>query len=104
MTEPRGKRSKKLTDRGEYRSFYTGTIDDVAFRQISGDAFKLYFCLRQSLGAAGIGILRRLVLAEQLAIAPDELESLLIELTTPPEGQRSGWIVREDNAIWIVDG
>ncbi len=103
MTAQTNRRLRIAHDRGEYRSYYAAMIDDSAFIRLSGGAFKLYFILRQTLGAAGIGILRPLVLAEQMAMKPEALEPLLDELETRKAGGAYGWIIREENVVWIVD-
>lgn len=92
-----------MKDKQEYRSFYSRVIDDVDFQEMAGQIFKILFVLKHSLGAAGIGILRKLIVAEQAGVTPDELELALKELEKPKGYGGRGWIVREKNIVWIVN-
>lgn len=86
-----------LSGKPEYRSYYSRIINDPTFHELSPLAFKVLFVLRHSLGAAGIGVFYRLVVAEQVGVMPTELEAPFEEL------ERENWIKREQNVVWIVD-
>ena len=92
-----------MKEKQEYRSFYSRMIDDVDFQNMAGGIFKVLFVLKHSLGAAGIGILRKLMVAEQTGITVQELEAALVELEKPKGYGNRGWIVREKNIVWIVN-
>lgn len=92
-----------MKDKPEYRSFYSRIVDDVDFQEMAGDVFKVLFALKHSLGAAGIGILRKLILAEQVGLGLEQLEAALVELEKPKGYGGRGWIVREKNIVWIVN-
>lgn len=94
-----------MSDRGDYRSFYVSMLDDPDFRDMPGDDFKIFFALRLTLGAAGIGVLRRLVLCDQLKISTAKLEKRLASLEKPKPESGLGWIVwdRRNDIVWIVN-
>lgn len=92
-----------MKEKQEYRSFYSRVIDDVDFQEMDGGVFKVLFVLKHSLGAAGIGILRKLMIAEQTGITVQQLEAALVELEKPKGYGNRGWIVREKNIVWIVN-
>lgn len=92
-----------MKEKQEYRSFYSRMIDDVDFQEMDGGVFKVLFVLKHSLGAAGIGILRKLMIAEQTGITVAALEAALAELAKPKGYGNRGWIVREKNIVWIVN-
>jgi hypothetical protein len=93
-----------MSDRGEYRSFFVSILDDLEFQAMDGLVFKLLFALKMSLGPAGIGILRKLDLVEKLGCSLDELESSLATLEAPKPGETHGWILRERNIVWLING
>jgi hypothetical protein len=93
-----------MSDRGEYRSFFVSILDDLDFQAMEPRVFKLLFALKMSLGPAGIGILRKLDLVEKLGCSLDELESSLVVLETPKPGESHGWILRERNIVWLING
>lgn len=93
-----------MTDRGEHRSFYVSILDDPDFQSMDGQTFKLLFALKLMLGAAGIGVVRRLALAEVLGCSPEEIERSFGILEMPKPGEEFGWILRERNIVWLVNG
>jgi hypothetical protein len=93
-----------LTDRGEHRSFYVSILDDPDFQSMDGLVFKLLFALKLMLGAAGIGVVRKLGLTEVLGCSLDELESCFVVLETAKPGEPFGWILRERNIVWLING
>jgi hypothetical protein len=97
-------RQAEMSDRGEYRSFFVSILDDLDFQAMDGLVFKLLFALKMSLGPAGIGILRKLDLVEKLGCSLDELESSLVVLEAPKPGETHGWILRERNIVWLING
>lgn len=94
----------KKNDRGEYRFIYSSILDDPDFREMDPLTFKVFFALKMSLGAAGIGVPRKLVLAEQVTCSLEQLERAFVELETPKPDHELGWIVRDRKVIWIVNG
>jgi hypothetical protein len=93
-----------LSDRGEYRPFFGSILDDPDFQAMPGDDFKVLFALKLLLGPAGIGVPRLLSLAEAVGRSPDELAESLALLERPKPGEEYGWILRERNIVWIVNG
>lgn len=93
-----------MSNRGEFRSWFNAIADDPDFQRLPGDAFKLLFVLKTHLGAAGIGIVRGLVLQEQLQCTAEDLYRWFSILEAPKGGKDLGWIVREGNIAWVVNG
>jgi hypothetical protein len=93
-----------VSDRGDYRSFYTSLADDTDFQELDPLAFKVLFVLKLALGAAGIGIARKLVLCEQVGCGLDDLERSMKTLEAPKKSSGEPWIRREFNVIWILNG
>ncbi|HWL41041.1 MAG TPA: hypothetical protein VNO75_12470 [Gemmatimonadaceae bacterium] len=92
-----------MDDRGDYRSIYCSLADDPDFRDMTPMTVKVFVVLRLTLGAAGIGVPRKLVVMEQVSCSAAELEAALVELETPKPDQQMGWIRRDRKAIWIVN-
>lgn len=92
-----------MGDRGEYRAVYTSLKDDPDFHALSGNAAKLMWILKMQLNAAGIEVVYPLTLAQQVGVDLAELERCMVELEAPKDGGL-GWIVRERNVVWIVNG
>jgi hypothetical protein len=89
---------------GEYRSFYTALADDADIHAMSADAFKLLIVLTLSLPVTGIGPVYPSKLCDQVGCDRARLEGILAELEVPRSGRDRGWIVRESNVIWVVNG
>lgn len=93
-----------MSDRGEYRSIYCSILDDPEFQDMDPLTFKVFFALKMSLGAAGIGVPRKLVLAEQVKCSPGAIELAFCELETPKPDHQLGWILRDRKVVWIING
>jgi hypothetical protein len=93
-----------MSDRGEHRSFYVSILDDPDFQSMEGLVFKLLFALKLMLGAGGIGAIRKLGLTEVLGCSLDELEKSFVVLETAKPGEEFGWILRERNIVWLING
>jgi len=93
-----------VNDRGEHRSFYVSILDDPDFQSMDGLVFKLLFALKLMLGAGGIGTIRKLGLTEVLGCSLDELENAFAVLETAKPGEEFGWILRERNIVWLING
>jgi hypothetical protein len=93
-----------VNDRGEYRSCFVAMADDPDIHAMSPGAFKLLWMLKLSLPATGIGVVYPSKLSDQVGADREQLESLLAELEAAKPGRDLGWIVRERNVVWIVNG
>lgn len=93
-----------MNSRGEYRCFYLSILDDPEFQAMDGLTFKLLFALKMSQGPGGIGCPRKSGLTEVLGCSSQELETSLALLEKAKPGERLGWIIRERNVIWLVNG
>ncbi|HET7552168.1 MAG TPA: hypothetical protein VFK04_12830 [Gemmatimonadaceae bacterium] len=89
-----------MNDRGEYRAIYTVIVDGPDFQAFSPEAKLLFYTLKLSLGATGIGVIRAMVptLSEQTGHDEPTVERALCEL------EDNDWIRREHNVVWIVRG
>lgn len=93
-----------MSDRGEYRPWYVAITDDADFQIMAGDVFKLLFVLKMSLPASGVGVIHMLVTAERCGCSVAELTERLNILAVPKPDSPRGWIVRDRNIVWIVNG
>lgn len=93
-----------MNDRGEYRTLYVAFADDPDVHALSGDAVKLFLMLKLSLPAIGIGVIYPSKLCDQVGCDRARLEVILRELESPKSGKHMGWIRRERNVVWIVNG
>lgn len=93
-----------MSDRGEFRSFYTSIIDDPDWQQLPDSAKSLLFTLKHALGPAGIGIVHMRVLEEQLNCDQESLAARFECLEEKKPMHDRGWIVRDRNVVWLVHG
>lgn len=93
-----------MSDRGEYRPWYVAITDDADFQSMAGDVFKLLFVLKMTLPASGIGVIHMLVTAERCGCSVEDLTKRLDILAVPKPDSPRGWIVRDRNIVWIVNG
>lgn len=89
-----------MSDRGEFRAIYTVLIDGPDFQAFAPAAKLVFYTLKLSLGATGIGVIRALVptLVEQTGHDAATISAALAEL------EDADWIRREHNVVWIVRG
>ncbi len=93
-----------MSDRGDYRALYSSFWDDPDVHALSDAAYRVLTTLKGTLPASGIGVVYFGVLAERCKKTPGELEHSLKELEAAKPGANLGWIVRERNIIWVVNG
>lgn len=93
-----------MSDRGDYRSFYCSFWDDADLHTLSDGAYRVLTTLKGTLAAAGIGVVYLSTLGDRCGKTRDEIEAALCELETVKPGARFGWIVRERNIVWVVNG
>jgi hypothetical protein len=94
-----------VSERGDYRSTYCTFWDDPDVHGLSHLAYRVLTTLKGTLPASGIGIVYTSQLAERCgSVTHDEIAAALSELERAKPGESHGWIVRERNVIWIVNG
>lgn len=93
-----------MNNRGEYRAIYTAFRDDPDVHRLSDRAHRVLLTLKLTLPAIGIGVVYPLQLSEQCNCTVKQLDAALAELETPKPGEAYGWIAREKNIVWIVNG
>lgn len=91
-------------DRGAYRALYCAILDDADAAALSDRAWRVLTLLKLSLPASGIGIPVMLQLAQRANCTPKQIDAALAELEAPKPGESLGWIVRERNIVWLVNG
>lgn len=93
-----------MSDRGDYRSFYSAFWDDPDVHALSDAAYRVLTTLKGTLPASGIGVVYLAVLAERCGKTVAQVEESLTELEAPKPGADLGWIRRERNIVWIING
>lgn len=93
-----------MSDRGDYRSLYCAFWDDADVHAMSDNAYRVLTTIKGTLTAAGIGIVYLSQLADRCGKTPDQLEAAFVELERPKPDAEYGWVVRERNVVWIVNG
>jgi hypothetical protein len=93
-----------VSDRGEYRGFYVAMADDEDVHALSDRAFRVLTMLKLTLPAIGIGVVYPAVLAQRCGCTPKQLEAALVELESAQADGALGWIARERNVVWLVNG
>jgi hypothetical protein len=93
-----------VSDRGDYRILYVSLADDPDVHALSGDAFKLWTMLKLSLPAAGIGVVYPSMLCDQVGCDRARLDQAMAELERPKAGREHGWIRRDRNIVWLLNG
>src|SRR6185312_3167763 len=96
-TAPMNKPARDRT-RGEYRPIYGVLLDDADYQQLGANARLTMLTVKISLGAAGIGVLYSGQLAARTGLSEESLAAALGELDA------GGWIRRERNVVWLVNG
>lgn len=97
-------RDWRVSDRGDYRILYLSLADDPDVHALSGDAFKLWAMLKLSLPVTGIGVVYPSMLCDQVGVDRARLETIMAELEHPKAGRECGWIRREKNVVWLING
>jgi hypothetical protein len=87
-----------MSSRGEYRAIHTVLIDGADYQALSPAAKLVLLTLKLQLGPSGIDVLYPAVLEEQTGLSHDQV---MLALTTL---EHTGWIQRERNVVWIVEG
>jgi hypothetical protein len=90
--------------RGSYRATWESIDDDRDWRRLSPLAKATFDTLKRRLGQYGIDTVAVESLPRIINCSVDDLETALRELETPKPDRPRGWIKREDDIIWIVNG
>lgn len=91
-------------ERGDYRSIYCAFWDDADLHALGHLEYRVLTTLKGTLNAAGIGVVYLNQLAERCHATPDQVRGAMDNLAKPMRGKKRGWIVREGNIAWIVNG
>lgn len=91
---------KGRLERGAYRSVVVAIVDGANFRELDPAHRWLLICLKFVLGPCQIGVIDALehVMSEKTGLSVRVVRAGLVII----EG--AGWIKRERNVVWIVDG
>lgn len=90
---------------GSYRSSYESLVDDAEYQALSPLAQAIFHTLKLKLGQYGIAVFYAAVLEEIHARATKEqIAGALAELEAPKANGDRGWIRRERNVCWLVNG
>lgn len=89
-----------MSKRGEYRAIHTVLMDGPDFQALIPDERLALLIIKLSLGPSGIDIIPALnqTLVERTGMNAARVEAALVGL------ERAGWIRRERNVLWLVDG
>jgi hypothetical protein len=93
-----------MADRGDYRSFYCAFWDNADTHALSDRGYRVLTTLKGTLNAAGIGIVYVAQLAERCGKSTEEIIATYEELERQKPDDEVGWIVRDRNIVWIVNG
>lgn len=93
-----------MADRGDYRATYCTFWDDPHVHALSHLAYRVLTTLKGTLPASGIGVVYLSQLAERCNSDTDSVATALAELERPKGPETYGWIVRERNVVWVVNG
>ena len=91
-----------MDDRGEFRELYVSFCDDPGVHALSHEAFRVLMTLKLALPPIGIGVVYDEQLGRRCKMSPDVLARAYAELEQPKGAGRLGWIVREENVVWLV--
>jgi hypothetical protein len=83
---------------------YESIDNDRDWRRLSPLAKATFDTLKRQLGQYGINTFAIESLPRIVNCTATELEAALVELETPKPGRKLGWIRREDDVVWIVNG
>lgn len=89
-----------MIERGSFRAIYCALVDGPDFQAFSPGAKLVFYTLKMTLGPSGIDVVPALVatLVERTGADTAQIEKALAQL------EAAGWVKRERNVIWIVDG
>jgi hypothetical protein len=89
-----------MIERGSFRAIYCALVDGPDFQAFSPGAKLVFYTLKMTLGPSGIDVVPALVatLVERTGADTTQIEKALAQL------ESAGWVKRERNVIWIVDG
>jgi hypothetical protein len=93
-----------MSERPSYRSMYATFWDDPEVIDLSDRAYRVLTTLKGTLPAAGVGNVYDDLLAHRCKCTEAELHEAYRELERPKQHSDLGWIVRERNLVWIVNG
>lgn len=96
---------KKGDDRGTFRSTFDALADDLEFQDLTPLAQAVWQTLKLKLGQYGISVFYTAILTEfHRKATAGEIECALQELEEKKASGARGWIVRERNVVWMVNG
>ena len=89
-----------MSDRGEFRSIHTVLVDGPDYQALTPHERLMVFVVKMSLGASGIDVVPSMIgtLCERTGL-DEHIASAVLESL-----EESGWIQRERNILWLVDG
>jgi hypothetical protein len=93
-----------MTAQPSYRPIYATFWDDPDQQELSDRACRVLLTLKGTLPPSGIGHFYESVLAQRCGCSVDDLATALDELERPKPGRSLGWIVRENQVAWVVNG
>jgi hypothetical protein len=83
---------------------YDSIDDDRDWRRLTPLAKATFETLKRKLGQYGVNILPVESLPKIINCSSDDLERALAELEAPKPGKPYGWIRREEDVVWLVNG
>lgn len=94
-----------MSERGVYRSAFESLADDHDFQELTPLAQAVFWTLKLKLGQYGIAVFYVSTLAEiHRKATPAQITDALAELERAKPGRSHGWIRRERNVVWIING
>jgi hypothetical protein len=90
--------------RGAYRATFESIDDDRDWRKLSPLAKATFDTLKRRLGQYGINIVALETLPRIVNCSAADMDGAFAELEAPKPGREHGWIRREEDVVWIVNG
>lgn len=84
--------------RGSYRAIHTVLLDGPDYQALTPHAKLVFLTLKLNLGPTGIDVLYPAVVEAQTGLSADQV-ALAMDML-----EHTGWIRRERNLVWIVEG
>jgi hypothetical protein len=95
---------KKKKELSAWRAIYTSIDDDRDWRHLAPLSKCVFETLKRQLGQYGIEVVALETLPRIINCSQAQLDLALEELERDKPGKDHGWIRREDDVIWIVNG
>lgn len=93
-----------MTSRPSYRSLYATFWDDAGQQALSDRAYRVLTALKGTMPMPGISVVFDDLLAKRCGCTENDIQEAFVELERPKVDGSPGWIVRERNIIWLVNG